>query len=204
MAKSILEKKDHELHKISSLVLSAYKDGIDQTVMMPYSSKLKEFSAWFTQLWAESLGKLRKTDNQRIGLTPISSFGATDQHSQMQLFMEGPFNKLMFLIHLKKHQVDFSLDSPLKSQAQSLNKLAKHSLAKLMKAEFEGTCQALAEARRPFVRIDLDELTPSNLGQLFIFFESLTAYVGKALQIDPFNQPGVEAGKRYAYEWLEK
>jgi glucose-6-phosphate isomerase len=171
-----------------------HDEGIRQTVLMPYSSMLKEFSAWFVQLWAESLGKEGK------GLTPIPAYGATDQHSQMQLFMEGPADKVLFLLEVEKFHTDYSLKTQLPG---SFETLAPFSLATLMKAEFEGTLKALDENKRPVVHLKIPSLQEESLGQLILFCECLTVLVGTLLKVDPFNQPGVEAGKKYAYSWLK-
>ncbi len=173
---------------------------VDQTVMMPYSSKLKDFSAWFVQLWAESLGKFSIEKNQNIGLTPIPAYGATDQHSQMQLFMEGPINKLLFLINIKERTNNFALNAGL--ELASSKKLSPFTVNDLMEAEFEGTLMALREAKRNYIHIEVDKLNEASLGALILFFESLTAIMGKYLLIEPFNQPGVELGKKYAYKYL--
>ena len=109
---------------------------ISQTVLMPYSSKLKNFSAWFVQLWAESLGKKKSLDGEEInvGFTPIQSYGATDQHSQMQLFVEGPKDKAFFLINIKEFEKKVQLDNDIPLESfQSLNNF---SLNELMEAEF--------------------------------------------------------------------
>lgn len=168
---------------------------VNQTVMMPYSSLLKEFSAWFVQLWAESLGKNGK------GLTPIPAYGATDQHSQMQLFMEGPNDKMMVLIEVEKFKNDYSLNNSF--DASSFNLLKTFSLSQLFQAEFVGSLKALQENKRHITHLSIKELTAYNLGQLILFSEALTVYMGELMKLDPFNQPGVEAGKKYAKEWLK-
>ncbi len=169
--------------------------GINQTVMMPYSSLLKDYSAWFVQLWAESLGKEGK------GLTPIPGYGATDQHSQMQLFMEGPKDKVMMLIEVEKFHADFNLKNSLKSEAFKI--LSAFKLSDLMKAEFEGTLAALQENDRHVVHLKISTLQEEYMGQLILFSECLTVMIGELLRVDPFNQPGVEAGKKYANQWLK-
>ena len=181
-------------------VNSLYEEGVNETVLMPYSSKLKDFSAWFVQLWAESLGKYSETQAKTVGLTPVPAYGATDQHSQMQLFMEGPNNKLMFMLNIEKrtHNFDLSTDLDLKSAMD----LSSHDMNKLLEAEFQGSLKALAENKRNVIQITIDQLNESTMGGLILFFESLTAIMGEYLQINPFNQPGVEKGKIYAYEFL--
>lgn len=181
--------------ELAAWIKDLHDQGIRQTVMMPYSSLLKEFSAWFVQLWAESLGKEGK------GLTPIPAYGATDQHSQMQLFMEGPEDKTMFLIEVEKFHHDFNLSNNI--EGESFKTLSPFSLGTLMKAEFEGTLAALKENNRHVIHLKIPTLEEESLGQLILFSECLTVLVGRMLKVDPFNQPGVEAGKKYAYAWLK-
>lgn len=179
--------------------------GVNQTVLMPYSSKLRAFSFWFTQLWAESLGKKQNLSGEIVhtGLTPIVGYGATDQHSQMQLFMEGPNDKCLLFVEVEKFNSDFSLNSSLSSP--NLSKLSGHKLSELIKAELKGTMRALKETDRPLIHISIEKNDEFYMGQLILFFESLTAFVGKEyLKIDPFDQPGVEAGKIYAFEILNQ
>jgi glucose-6-phosphate isomerase len=181
--------------ELGAFIKELHDQGVHQTVMMPYSSLLKEFSAWFVQLWAESLGKEGK------GLTPVPAYGATDQHSQMQLFMEGPKDKILFLIEVEKFETDFALKNSV--AGESFKTLSAFSLGQLMKAELEGTLEALKENQRHVVHLKLGRLNEEGLGQLILFSECLTVLLGDFLKVDPFNQPGVEAGKKYAYAWLK-
>jgi glucose-6-phosphate isomerase len=185
-----------DLYELASFIFNQAMNGKTQTVFMPYSSLLKEWSAWFVQLWAESLGKEGK------GLTPIAAYGATDQHSQMQLFMEGPSDKILVLLDLATHKEDFKLANPFGSL--QFKRLDGITLKSLLQAEFHGTLAALKESQKPLVWLRLNELNPQNLGQLILFCECLTVIVGLLFKIDPFNQPGVELGKRKAWEWLDK
>lgn len=180
------------------------KKNISQTVFMPYSSKLKNFSFWFTQLWAESLGKKKnkRGDTVNVGFTPVPAYGATDQHSQVQLFMEGPNDKAYIILEVENFACDFALASPLSSN--NLQKLSGFKLSELMKAELAGTVKALREQERPIIHIKLEKNNEFHLAQLVLFFESLTALMGDYLMIDPFDQPGVEAGKIYAFEFLNQ
>jgi len=181
--------------ELGAFIKDLHDQGVHQTVMMPYSSLLKEFSAWFVQLWAESLGK------EGRGLTPVPAYGATDQHSQMQLFMEGPKDKILFLIEVEKFTNDFSLSNNV--AGESFKTLSAFSLSQLMKAELEGTLEALKENQRHVVHLKIPTLDEEALGQLILFSECLTVLLGQLLKVDPFNQPGVEAGKKYAYAWLK-
>ncbi len=180
------------------------KKQISQTVIMPYSSKLRSFSAWFCQLWAESLGKKKnkRGDMVNTGLTPIMAYGTTDQHSQMQLFIEGPNDKAFIVIEVEKFAHDYPLLSKLSTN--NLQKLSGFTLANLMKAELEGSVKALRESERNVLHVKIAKNDEYHLAQLILFFESLTALMGDYLMIDPFDQPGVEAGKIYAFEFLNQ
>lgn len=175
------------------------KWNVTQTVLMPYSSRLKLLPQWFVQLWGESLGKTKKNGTPS-GLTPIPAYGASDQHSQVQLFMQGPLDKCIFMLKVEERSVNFSLDSNL--EFESAKKLNGKTLNQLMEAEFIGTVKALNEAKRDVIELSIQEVNEKNLASLILFFESLTALMGIYLEIDPFNQPGVEKGKIYAFQYL--
>jgi glucose-6-phosphate isomerase len=197
-----LKSNEGHFHRLTSSVLELHhsKD-INQTVIMPYSSKLRDLSFWFVQLWAESLGKVNK-EGRSVGLTPIPSYGATDQHSQMQLFMEGPSDKLIFFIEVLNKNCDFPLKNSLPTA--SGRKLNPYTLNQLMDVELKGTLRALKEKDRAFINFQIQKNDAFHLGGLIMLFESLTAVVGKHLEINPFDQPGVENGKKYAFELLSK
>lgn len=174
---------------------------VTQTILMPYSSKLKSFSHWFVQLWGESLGKFSSEKNINTGLTPIPAYGATDQHSQMQLFMEGPNDKFLFLVEVKNKRNNFDLDNTI--GMDSATKLNGFKINQLIEAQLHGTISALRKRQRNLSHITIDKNDEKNLGAMIIFFESLTVLMGDYLCIDPFNQPGVELGKKYAFEYLK-
>lgn len=192
----LLEKDAHKnlLTGLAYWLEDQRRNGKTLTVLMPYSSLLKDFTAWWVQLWAESLGKEHK------GLTPVMAYGATDQHSQMQLFMQGPQDKAMILIGLDEANARLPLSNSL--NYSNLQALAPFTLEQLMKAEYMGTLKALQEEGRALVDLRLPRFSAEGLGQLILFFEALTVAMGHVLGIDPFNQPGVEAGKKYAHDWL--
>ncbi|MFZ8933213.1 MAG: glucose-6-phosphate isomerase, partial [Bacteriovoracaceae bacterium] len=177
---------------------------VTQTVLMPYSSKMAGLSQWFVQLWAESLGKKYSLTNNIVhqGLTPIASVGVIDQHSQMQLFIEGPKDKFLIFIEIEKFNNDFELNNSF--EFKSFEQFESVSLSTLLKAELEGTMKALQKSEIPFTKISLAQLNEFNLGQLIAFLELLTVYTGQLLEINPFDQPGVEAGKNYAKQYLRE
>lgn len=196
--------KNNSLVQAASFLMDQKSKGRNQTVMMPYSSKLRDLGFWFVQLWAESLGKKLSLSGDTVfeGLTPIPGYGATDQHSQVQLFMEGPHDKVMIMLQVNKFDHDFSLKNNF--NASRLKMLSKHSLSGLMEAEFAGSLMALKEQERPYIHLEIPKNNEESMGAMILFFESLTAIMGSALNIDPFDQPGVELGKIYAFARLEE
>jgi len=160
------------------------------SVLMPYSDRLKAFSEWYCQLWAESLGK----DN--LGQTPYPSTGTTDQHSQLQLWMEGPEDKVVTFIGVE----DYGTDIPIPDEGiEPLSYLKNHTLSELIKAEQEATELALVKVGRPNMRLNVPMIDGYYMGQLFLFFELATAVTGMLYEINPFNQPGVEESKNFTY-----
>jgi glucose-6-phosphate isomerase len=169
-------------------------------VVMPYSDRLREFAEWYRQLWAESLGKRvdRRGHVVHAGPTPLAAVGATDQHSQVQLFMEGPYDKVITFLAVD----DFGEDVTIPRRPglpDELDYLQGHTLGKLLKAEFEATSAAIASQGRMNMTIRIPRLDAEALGELIMFFQVATGYAGVWYGIDPFDQPGVELGKRLTY-----
>lgn len=169
-------------------------------VFMPYSDPLRDFAAWFVQLWAESLGKKRK-DGTSVGSTPLAALGATDQHAQVQLFMEGPADKTVTFVGLRQRGTDVRIPDGFQD-VKELGYLGGHSLGELIDIEQRATAGALARRGRPNMTITLDRVDAANIGELMMFLEIATAYAGQLYDIDAFNQPGVELGKQFAYAQL--
>ena len=169
-------------------------------VFMPYSDPLRDFAAWFVQLWAESLGKLRP-DGTAVGSTPVAALGATDQHAQVQLFMEGPADKTVTFVAVEQRGTDVTIPAAF-SDVTELGYLGGHSLGELIDVEQRATAGALARRGRPNMTIRLDKVDASHVGELMMFLELATAYAGELYGIDAFNQPGVELGKQFAYALL--
>ncbi|HEX9220794.1 MAG TPA: glucose-6-phosphate isomerase [Gemmatimonadaceae bacterium] len=169
-------------------------------VFMPYSDPLRDFAAWFVQLWAESLGK-KRADGSSVGSTPIAALGATDQHAQVQLFMEGPADKTVTFVAVKERRTDVEIPAAF-ADVRELGYLAGHTLAELIDIEQRATAGALARRGRPNLTIHLDRVDAAHVGELMMFLEIATAYAGQLYGIDAFNQPGVELGKQFAYALL--
>lgn len=179
--------------------LADTKHGKHIHVFMPYSDPLRDFAAWFVQLWAESLGKQR--EGAGVGPTPIAALGATDQHSQVQLFMEGPADKTVTFVGVRERERDLTIPAAF-SDVKELGYLAGHSLGELIDVEQRATAGALARRGRPNMTIALDRVDEWHVGSLIMFLEIATAYAGSLYGIDAFNQPGVELGKQFAYAML--
>ncbi len=175
------------------------KKGKNLSVMMPYSSRLKYISDWYVQLWAESLGKEKdlKGNTVNIGPTPLKALGATDQHSQIQLYNEGPNDKVINFIRVK--EFDTELKIPNVFEKTSLSYLCGRTVNDLMDAEADSTRVALNDFNRPNVTITLPKVNGYYLAQVLYMLEVQTAIAGGLYGIDTFNQPGVEQAKNYTY-----
>ena len=175
------------------------KKGKNLSVMMPYSSKLKYVSDWYVQLWAESLGKNKDKEGNAVcvGPTPIKALGATDQHSQIQLYNEGPNNKVINFIRIKNF--DNTLEIPNIFEYTGIGYLGGKTINQLINAEADSTRVSLADYKRPTISIYLDKVDGYNVAQLLYMLEVQTAIAGELYNIDTFNQPGVEQAKNYTY-----
>jgi len=169
-------------------------------VFMPYSDPLRDFAAWFVQLWAESLGKQRP-DGTHVGSTPLAALGATDQHAQVQLFMEGPADKTVTFVAVDNRGTDVTIPNAF-ADVKELGYLGGHSLGELIDIEQRATAGALAKRGRPNMTIHLERVDAAHVGELMMMLEIATAYAGQLYGIDAFNQPGVELGKQFAYALL--
>lgn len=181
----------------------SYEQGRPETVMMPYAQTLKDMADWFCQLWAESLGKATHRDGKpaHVGGTPIKALGATDQHSQVQLYIEGPFNKVINFIRVDQFDTELTIPNDQLGQP-AFDYLASHTFNELINAEQFATAAALAAAGRPNMTWNLPAVNAFTVGQLIYLLEVATAFAGELFNIDAFNQPGVEAGKVRTYALL--
>jgi glucose-6-phosphate isomerase len=172
-------------------------------VLMPYSDRLRSFAAWFQQLWAESLGKATDREGREVnvGPTPLPALGATDQHSLLQLLMEGPRDKVVMFMAVDA--VDNPVEIPrVRTEYPALSYLGGHSLAELLDTERKATMEALRQQGRPNLAIEVADLTPEAMGELFMLFEVATVFAGALYGIDPLDQPGVELSKKLTYGLL--
>ena len=175
------------------------KLGKNISVMMPYSSRLKYVSDWYVQLWAESLGKEVNKEGAKVnvGPTPVKALGATDQHSQIQLYNEGPNNKIITFVRVK--DFDTTLEIPNIFEYTGIGYLGGKTVNDLINAEADSTKVALSDYNRPTLTITLDKVDEYNVAQLLYMLEVQTAIAGELYNINTFNQPGVEQAKNYTY-----
>lgn len=173
------------------------------TVLMPYAAALDEFGKWFRQLWAESLGKKIGRDGRTVhhGLTPVAALGATDQHSQVQLYNEGPFDKVVTFVEVDRFRNDLAVPAAF-PDIEGVAYLRGLRFDRIIRAEREATARALAADGRPNGTIRVPAITPRSVGGLMMFFMLATAAMGELLDVDAYDQPGVEAGKRTMYALL--
>jgi glucose-6-phosphate isomerase len=174
-------------------------------VLFCYSQKLYDVVDWFRQLWAESLGKSKTLSGRDVqaGSTPIRALGTTDQHSQVQLYTEGPNDKFFVFVNCPGEHSDVEIPR-LFPDAKSLSYLGGHRLSELFRAELLGTEVALREAGRPNGRLTLVRRDARTLGFLLQMLEVATVFAGFLYDVNPFDQPGVERGKVVAAALLGK
>lgn len=178
--------------QLACVQTGAYLKEKPMNIIMPYHTKLRQFGAWCVQLIAESTGKF-KEDGSSVGITPVPALGVTDQHSQVQLFAEGPNDKLVIFINVENFSTNPEISVNI--DHKKTNFLTGKTFKDLLHAEQLATAAALTENDRPNITITIPELTPYYLGQLFMLFEGATAFWGEFFEINAFNQPGVERGK---------
>lgn len=171
-----------------------------QVVMMPYSDRLRLFADWFAQLWGESLGKKNNVRGEEVcvGSTPIKTVGATDQHSQMQLYLHGPRDKVILFIEVEESLNDEIMGEPdLKDDR--INFLANQKIHDLLVRGKQATEQCLWEQGRPTASISLTQINAFQLGQLYQLFMNVIPYMGALMEINAFDQPAVERIKKYTF-----
>lgn len=204
--KEIEETQTDIVSKYTELKLAAYKeDRKSISVLMPYQYSLYEFAKWYQQLWGESIGKKLNTKGEDVfeGQTPIAALGPVDQHSQLQLFNEGPNDKFFTLI--KATQTLKALKTPENMNGlDQFNFFKGKSFQEILNYELDTTAFSLTRNKRPNVTLEIPQINEYFMGQLFYFFEVAVTLFGYALSINPFDQPGVELSKNAMYGVLGK
>jgi len=182
-----------------------YNHGKKISVMMPYSYHLKDLADWYRQLWAESLGKAEnlKGNEVHIGPTPIKALGATDQHSQIQLYREGPNDKLFTFLAVDDFGTDLRI-GPAPDCAPEFNYLAGKDLATLLNNEKKATEYALLQSKRPCLTVIFPEISAYTIGQFIYLYEVTTSFAGALFGVNPYDQPAVELGKEATFALMGK
>ncbi len=192
---STLEPRANPAALLSWLLIEHARRGRANHVLMPYANALYPLADWFRQLWAESLGKRVDLEGREVfaGPTPIKALGATDQHSQIQLYREGPVDKVIGLVALDSFDTDVPVPADL--DVEALRYLQGSTLGRLLEAERRATEYALVESQRPNYTITMPRLDAHHVGQFLQLWEITTAYAGLMLNINAYDQPAVETGK---------
>jgi glucose-6-phosphate isomerase len=174
-------------------------------VLFSYSQALWKFSFWFKQLWGESLGKRfdRRKNEVRCGQTPTAALGVTDQHSQLQLFIEGPNDKSFLFWSVRDFHDTLKLEHPYKN-FDSMGYLQGRTMAELFSSERQATEMAITEAGRPNSTVTIERIDAAAMGSLIMFSQYMTAYAGEFYDIDAFDQPGVEYGKKLTFCLMDR
>jgi glucose-6-phosphate isomerase len=186
--------------RLASLFYLFARNARNILVIMPYATALTGMADWFCQLWAESLGKKQDLQGREAGAgtTPVRAVGATDQHSQLQLYMEGPQDKLIAFLEVGKSKHHLEIPD-LFPEMEGLHYLGGHSLGELLQAEQKATAFNLRQAGRPNLTLRLPEINAFTIGQLIYLLEVVTVVSASLLGVDPLDQPGVEGGKQTTY-----
>ena len=183
-----------------------YKErGVNINTLFIYSDGLSHLGTWYRQLLSESIGKRFTRSEEQIftGITPIGVRGATDQHSMLQLLMEGPFDKFIIFIAPAKYRKDSSLKGNLINN-KDINYLKNKKASQLIKSEFLATQAAIKTSGKPSVTIEIPEINEEELGKLIYFAEYEVIALGEMLNVDPVNQPAVEFGKQLTYGIMKR
>jgi glucose-6-phosphate isomerase len=168
-------------------------------VLMPYANALYLLADWYRQLWAESLGKQKDLHGDTVfaGFTPIKALGTTDQHSQVQLYREGPNDKVIGLVEVQ--QFDRDIEIPRGLGVESLQYLEGRKMSELLSAERRATEYALVESQRPNYTLRFPRIDAYHVGQFINLWQIATAYAGLLLNVDAYDQPAVELGKQATF-----
>ena len=191
--------EEHLLQKASFIYHNSSIQSIN--VLFSYADRLENLTKWFVQLWGESLGKIDKNQN-RVGLTPIGLIGAVDQHSFLQLIIEGPRDKNITFITIEDFQRELNIPDISLKGIEKTNFINNQSFNTLINAQAKATLQSIIDTNIDADTITMDRVTPQNIGALIIYYELLTSVVGAMFEVDTYNQPGVELGKVILYDNL--
>jgi len=202
LSSALTTKESKHCHPLQGALahMALAQKGVTQTVLMPYIDRLNTFTLWFRQLWAESLGK-RNQNNEGQGITPIQALGTVDQHSQLQLYLDGPKDKLFSIITLDHREDAFRVDLPPVGHP-SVDLFQGKTMGDLMMAEQQATIDTLRHHQCPTRVIRLKTLDEKTLGGLMMHYILETLAMAHLMDVNPFDQPAVEEGKILTQRYL--
>jgi len=193
LKESFFAKKEETLCK-KALFYATNKEEYVTNVLFSYASAFKYFNDWYVQLWGESLGKV-DIDGSRVGLTPIGIIGSVDQHSFLQLIIEGPMDKSVTMIKVKNFGSDIKVPDISLPYLDKVNFINNHSFEELINAQCDATMESIKDQNVPVDMIEIEKLDESSVGYMVFYYELLTSMVGSLLHVNTYEQPGVELGK---------
>ncbi len=198
LKKSFFAKKEDELVKKAHFY-AKNREQMPMNVLFSYSSAFKFFNEWYVQLWGESLGKINR-DGEHVGLTPIGLIGSLDQHSFLQLIIEGPRDKSVTMIKVENFENDLTIPNISLPYLQKTDFINGSTFNALINAQCDATMQSILDQNIPLDLITIDRLTERSVGYMIFYFELLTSLAGYFLNVNTYDQPGVELGKRILQE----
>jgi glucose-6-phosphate isomerase len=181
-----------------------HSDIFTSNALFSYSESLRSFNSWYVQLWGESLGKREISSAKKVGLTPIGLIGPTDQHSFLQLIMEGKTDKTLTVIKIKDFENNLTIPENNFENLESLNILNNIKFADLINMQADSIIEAIQSIEIPLDVIELDNISEKSIGELIYYYELLTALVAMQLDINAYDQPGVELGKKILKNKMSK
>lgn len=192
-------------YQVAAIQHALSAKGKSINVMMPYAQKLIRFADWYRQLLAESIGKAKDRNGKMVhcGITSVDALGTTDQHSQSQLYNEGPNDKLVLFLTVKKLAASLQIPDVYPKE-KDVAFLRGATFQDLIVAEYEATAMSYTKNKRPNCTVTIDAVDAYHLGQLFMLFEGATAFLGELFNVNAFDQPGVELAKKFTKEFLLK
>lgn len=194
-------KEEHVIQKASYYVTHAERMPIN--VLFAYSDTFEEFGKWVVQLWGESLGK-RNRRGERVGLTPISLIGSVDQHSFLQLIIEGPLNKTVTFMHIKHSEEELMIPDLSLKHLEKSDFVNGESFNHLINAQCQATMQSVLQSGVSVDEIEWDKLDEASVGEMILYYELLTSLSGALMEINTYDQPGVELGKQILAGYFQK
>jgi len=193
LKESFFDKKEDDLCK-KAIFYATSAEERPINVLFSYTSAFKYFNDWYVQLWAESLGKIN-LDGTKVGLTPVGLIGSVDQHSFLQLVIEGALDKSVTMIKVKEFENDMSIPDISLPHLEKTNFINTHTFGELINAQCDATMQSILDQGVPVDLIEIEKLDEKSAGYMIFYYELLTSLSGKLLNVNTYDQPGVELGK---------